>query len=180
MCLVTAGGQGSLLLSHWSIHHPLHLTRTTISSFHIWVSFRSQNPIWSHHPWTTPPFINNKSFSIYSHQKIFPYLSLSFFFFFYRVKHANHNSAHQLALSPATQTPHMYLPRGGLPTSLTPPSLITTTYPPFTTRHANPLNSLSLCPLHIIIYHRLSPWFSKSNALSYSQSNLKTFLNWLI
>ena len=122
MCLVTAGGQGSLLLSHWSIHHPLHLTRTTISSFHIWVSFRSQNPIWSHHPWTTPPFINNKSFPIYSHQKIFPYLSLSFFFFFfYRVKHANHNSAHQLALSPATQTPHMYLPRGGLPTSLTPP-----------------------------------------------------------
>ena len=98
MCLVTAGGQGSLLLSHWSIHHHLHLNRTTISSFHIWVSFRSQNPIWSHHPWTTPPFINNKSFPIYSHQKIFPYLSLSFFFFFFLP-----SQTRQPQLSPSTR-----------------------------------------------------------------------------
>lgn len=119
------------------------------SSFHIWVSFRSQNPMV---PWTTPPFINNKSFPFYL-------LSL-FILFLNRVKHANHNSAHQLALSPATQTPRTYLPRGGLLTPLTPP--FTATYPPFNTRHATPQLSLSLCPLRIIIYHhQLSPGFQK-------------------
>ena len=91
-------GVSSLKSLIYTSPSPPHPYNNPIFSY-LGLAFGPKTP-WSHHPWTTPPFINNKSFSIYSHQKIFPYLSLSFFFFCFFLTESNTPTTTQPINSP--------------------------------------------------------------------------------
>lgn len=127
------------------------------SSFHIWVSFRSQNPMV---PWTTPPFINNKSFPFYLLS-----LSLSLYFIF------KPSQTRQPQLSPSTRpvpcnSDTTYVPSTwGSPDPPNTPFHSHLSSIHYSTRHP-PTLSLTLPTTHHHISSSIITWFSKSKMLS--------------